>query len=168
MSDMRQVQKSKELYMSRLFYSAIPIVVVALTAAGCAQSPISEMKFIAVSGAPKAAGPYSQGVVSNGMLFTAGFTPRDPVTGVAVQGDMTVQSNRVFDNLEAVLKGAGCSMKDVIKVTVYMTDLNDFAKMNDVMAVRFGDHKPARTTVQVAKLPSAATLEIDFVARIPL
>ena len=153
--------------MSRLYYSVISLIVVVLTAAGCAQSPLSEMKFVAVSGAPKAAGPYSQGVVSNGLLLTAGFTPRDPVTGVAVQGDITVQSNRVFDNLEAVLKGAGCSFKDVVKVTVYMTDLNDFAKMNDVMAARFGDHKPARTTVQVAKLPSSATLEIDFVARMP-
>jgi 2-iminobutanoate/2-iminopropanoate deaminase len=153
--------------MSRIFSFFMSTIAVALVTAGCAQPPVSEMKFIAVAGAPKAAGPYSQGVVSNGMLFTAGFTPRDPVTGVAVQGDITVQSNRVFDNLEAVLKGAGCSMKDVVKVTVYMTDLNDFAKMNDVMAARFGDHKPARTTIQVAKLPSSATLEIDFVARIP-
>jgi 2-iminobutanoate/2-iminopropanoate deaminase len=162
-----KIQKRKESQMSRLFASVMPMAVLALVTAGCAQSPVSEMKFVAVSGAPKAAGPCSQGVVSNGVLFTAGFTPRDPVTGVAVQGDITVQSNRVFDNLEAVLKGAGCSFKDVVKVTVYMTDLNDFAKMNDVMAARFGDHKPARTTVQVAKLPAGAPLEIDVVARIP-
>jgi 2-iminobutanoate/2-iminopropanoate deaminase len=159
--------KREELQMSHQLRFVMSMLVLATVTAGCAQSAVSEMKFIAISGAPKAAGPYSQGVVSNGMLFTAGFTPRDPVSGVAVQGDISVQSNRVFDNLEAVLKGAGCSMKDVIKVTVYMTDLNDFAKMNEVMAARFGDHKPARTTVQVAKLPSAATLEIDFVARIP-
>ena len=126
-----------------------------------------EMKFVAVSGAPAAAGPYSQGVVVNGFLFTAGFTPRDPATGKPVQGDISVLAARVFDNLEAVLKGAGCSLKDVVKVTVYMTDLDDFPKMNEVMAGKFGDHKPARTTVQVARLPSGATLEIDFVARLP-
>jgi 2-iminobutanoate/2-iminopropanoate deaminase len=86
------------------------------------------MRLIAVSGAPSAAGPYSQGVVANGFLFTAGFTPRDPATSKPVQGDITVLANRVFDNLEAVLKGAGCSFKDVVKVTVYMTDLNDFCE----------------------------------------
>ena len=125
------------------------------------------MKFVAVSGAPAAAGPYSQGVVVNGFLFTAGFTPRDPATGKPVQGDISVHATRVFDNLEAVLRGAGCSLKDVVKVTVYMTDLNDFPRMNEIMAAKFGDHKPARTTVQVARLPSGATLEIDFVARLP-
>ena len=151
----------------RIPFYAFRMALAALVVAGCASASSGDMKFIAVSGAPKAAGPYSQGVIANGMLFTAGFTPRDPATGVAVQGDITVQANRVFDNLEAVLKGAGCSLKDVVKVTVYMTDLGDFPKMNDVMAARFGDHKPARTTVQVAKLPSAATLEIDFVARMP-
>ena len=153
--------------MIRLLSYVLLMAMVALALAGCANTPTSDMKFVAVSGAPKAAGPYSQGVIANGMLFTAGFTPRDPATGVTVQGDITVQANRVFDNLEAVLKGAGGSMKDVVKVTVYMTDLGDFPKMNDVMAARFGDHKPARTTVQVAKLPSGATLEIDFVARMP-
>jgi 2-iminobutanoate/2-iminopropanoate deaminase len=66
-----------------------------------------------------------------------------------------------------VLKGAGCSFKDVVKVTVYMTDLNDFSKMNEVMAAKFGDHKPARTTIQAARLPSGAALEIDFIARLP-
>ena len=106
-------------------------------------------------------------MVANGFLFTAGFTARDPVTSKPVQGDITVQENRVFDNLEAVLKGAGCTFKDVVKVTVYMTDLNDFAKMNDVMATRFGDHKPARSTIQAARLPSNASLEIDFIVRLP-
>ena len=104
---------------------------------GCAQMG-GEIKTVAVSGAPKAAGPYSQGIIANGFLFTAGFTPRDPVTNAAVQGDITVQTNRVFDNIEAVLAGAGASWKDVVKVNVYMTNLADFAKMNDVMSKRLG------------------------------
>jgi len=143
------------------------VVAIALVLPGCATSPTESVRLIAVAGAPSANGPYSQGVVANGFLFTAGFTPRDPVTSKPVQGDITVQANRVFDNLEAVLKGAGCSFKDVVKVTVYMTDLNDFAKMNEVMAAKFGDHKPARTTIQAARLPSGAALEIDFIARLP-
>ena len=138
-----------------------------LVLTGCANRPDANMQFIGVSGAPKAAGPYSQGVASDGLLFTAGFTPRDPVTNAPVVGDITVQTQRVFDNLEAVLKGAGCSWKDVLKVTVYMTNLGDFGKMNDVMAARMGDHKPARTTVGVSSLPSGVPLEIDVVARIP-
>ena len=153
--------------MNRFFPLKTFIAVVAFTITGCANMPPSEMRFVAVSGAPKAAGPYSQGVVSNGLLFTAGSIPRDPETGNVVQGDITVQANRVFDNLEAVLKGAGCSMKDVIKVNVYMIDLGDFAKMNAVMAARFGDHKPARTTVQVAKLNAGALIEIEMIARLP-
>jgi 2-iminobutanoate/2-iminopropanoate deaminase len=75
--------------------------------------------------------------------------------------------NRVLDNLEAILKGAGCSLADVVKVTVFMTDLGDFAKLNDTLAARFGNHRPARTTVQVAKLPAGAALEMDMVARVP-
>ena len=139
----------------------------AIALSGCANLPSNELKLIAVPGAPKAAGPYSQGVVSNGMLFTAGYTPRDPVTGKLIEGDIVAATNRVIDNLEAVLLGAGCSLKDVVKVTVYMTDLADFAKMNEVMATKFGSHKPARTTIQVTKIPGGATLEMDFIARVP-
>jgi 2-iminobutanoate/2-iminopropanoate deaminase len=124
------------------------------------------LRTITVEGAPKAVGPYAQGVVAGGFLYTAGQIPRDPATGNLVAGDIVVQTNRVFDNLEAVLKGAGCSLQDVVKVTVYMTDLGDFAKMNDAYAARFGEHRPARTTVQVAKLPTGAQLEMDMVARV--
>lgn len=126
-----------------------------------------DTKVVAVPGAPAAAGPYSQGIVANGFLFTAGFTPRDPATNKQVEGDIKVQATRVFDNIEAVLKGAGCSFADVVKVTVYMTNLDDFARMNEVMAARFGDNKPARTTIQAARLPGGAQLEIEVVARIP-
>ena len=81
------------------------------------------LKTVAVDGAPKAIGPYSQGVIANGFLYTAGQVPRDPKTGNLVEGDITIQTNRVFDNLEAVLKGAGCTFADVVKATVFMTDL---------------------------------------------
>jgi 2-iminobutanoate/2-iminopropanoate deaminase len=122
---------------------------------------------VTVEGAPKAIGPYSQAIVAGGMVFAAGQIPRDPASGTLVAGDITVQTNRVLDNLEAVLKGAGCGLKDVVKVSVYMTDLNDFARMNEAYGARFGDHRPARTTVGVAKLPSGAQLEMDVVARVP-
>jgi 2-iminobutanoate/2-iminopropanoate deaminase len=122
---------------------------------------------IAVDGAPKAIGPYAQGVIARGFLFTAGQVPLDPKTMKLVEGDIAVQTHRVFDNLEAVLKGAGCTLADVVKATVFMTDLGEFAKMNEAFAARFGDHRPARSTVQVAKLPAGAGLEIELVARVP-
>ena len=136
----------------------------ALVLCACAPATIHT---ITVAAAPKAIGPYSQGVVADGFLFTAGQTPRDPATGAAVEGDIDVLTNRVFDNLVAVLSGAGCTLRDVVKVTVYMTDLAEFTKMNETYAARFGDHRPARTTVQVAKLPGNARIEIEMVARIP-
>jgi 2-iminobutanoate/2-iminopropanoate deaminase len=151
----------------RTLLSMVSILILALVVGGCTAPAPSGVKTVVVSGAPKAAGPYSQGIVANGMLFTAGILPRDPVTGNLVTGDMTVQAQRVFDSLEAILNGAGCSYKDVVKVTVYLADVNDFAKMNEVMAAKFGDSKPARTTIQAGKLPGNAALEIDFVAVVP-
>ena len=149
----------------------VPFVfgLIALTLSGCATTSTNrpDMRQVAVNGAPKAIGPYSQGVVANGFLHTAGMLARDPETNKPVEGDITVQTNRIIDNLEAVLAGAGCSLKDVVKVTVYMTDLNDFPKMNEVYAARFGENKPARSTIQAAKLPGGANMEVDMVARLP-
>ena len=142
-------------------------LVAGLALAGCGSAGTRALRTIAVTGAPPATGPYAQGVVANGFLYTAGQTPRDPVTGELLTGDIAVQTQRVLDNLEAVLAGAGCSLKDVVKATVYMTDLADFTKMNDVFAAQFGDTRPARSTVQVANLPSGAQIEIDLVARVP-
>jgi len=150
-------------YVFRLFF---PALLVTLVGCSTTQSP-TDIRIIAVPNAPKAAGPYSQGVVANGFLFTAGSTPRDPVTNQNIQGDITAQSARTFDNLEAILAGAGCSWKDVVKVTVYMTNLADFSKMNEVMAARVGDNKPARSTVGVASLPTGVALEVDLVAKLP-
>lgn len=150
----------------RLSTSRIFFLFCALAVSACAQVG-GDVKSIAVSGAPKAAGPYSQGIVANGFLFRAGFTPRDPVTNLAGQGDITIQTNRVFDNIEAVLVGAGATWKDVVKVNVYMTNLSDFGKMNEVMSARLGDDKPARTTVGAGSLPSGVPIEIDVIARRP-
>ena len=135
--------------------------------AACSSAQDGGLRTIDVAGAPKAAGPYAQGVVANGFLYTTGQLARDPATGKLVDGDISVQANRVFDSLEAILKGGGCTLQDVVKVTVYMTDLADFPKLNEVFGARFGGHRPARSTVQVSKLPSNAQLEIDVVARLP-
>jgi 2-iminobutanoate/2-iminopropanoate deaminase len=143
------------------------VVILAGVLSGCANIMPTPIRIIDVAGAPKAAGPYSQGVVANGFLFTAGMIPRDPVTNQLVAADIVTSTTRVLDSLEAILAGAGCGIKDVVKVTVYMTDVGDFAKMNDVYAARFGASKPARTTIQAAKLPAGATLEIDLMAKLP-
>ena len=125
------------------------------------------LKTIAVDNAPKAIGPYAQGIVAGGFLYTAGQIPLDPATTKLVEGDVAVQTSRVFDNLEAILKGAGCGLADVVKATVFMTDLGEFSKMNEVFAARFGAHRPARSTVQVSRLPAGAQVEIDLVVKLP-
>ncbi len=140
------------------------LAVLLTLAAGCASAPL---RTVTVDTAPKAIGPYSQAVIANGFVYTAGFTPRDPATDKQPEGDMAMLTNRVFDSLEAVLAGAGCTLQDVVKVTVFMTDLAEFAKMNEAYAARFGSHRPARSTVQVARLPGGARIEIEMVARLP-
>jgi 2-iminobutanoate/2-iminopropanoate deaminase len=123
------------------------------------------MKTIATERAPRAIGPYSQAVHAGGFLFTAGQIPLDPATGKLVEGDIAAQAERVFDNLEAVLAEAGLQMSDVVKATVYLLRMGDFARVNEVYARRFGSHRPARSTVAVAELPAGASLEIDLVAK---
>jgi len=123
------------------------------------------MKPISTDGAPKAIGPYSQAVHSGGFLFTAGQIPLDPATMKLVEGDIDVQAERVFDNLQAVLAEAKLTFADVVKSTVFLLRMSDFAKMNEVYARRFGSHRPARSTVAVAELPAGAHLEIDLIAK---
>ena len=125
------------------------------------------MRTIAVDGAPKAIGPYSQAIAAGGFLFTAGQIPLDPATMKLVEGDIAAATHRVIDNLVAVLAGAGCQLTDIVKTTVFLADLADFAGMNEVYARRFGDHRPARSTVQVARLPAGARVEIEAVAKLP-
>jgi len=113
------------------------------------------LKTISVDNAPNAIGPYAQGIVAGGFLFTAGQVGLDPATMKLVEGDVAAQTRRIFDNLEAVLAGAGATLSDVVRAGVYLVDMGDFAKMNEVFAARFGAHRPARSTVAVAALLGA-------------
>ncbi len=128
---------------------------------------MSTLRTIAVENAPKAIGPYAQGVAAGGFLFTAGQVPLDPATMKLVSGTIAEETNRVFDNLTAILAGAGCGLEDVVKTTVFLTDMGSFAEMNGAYAARFGDHRPARSTVQVGALPAGARVEIEVVAKLP-
>jgi 2-iminobutanoate/2-iminopropanoate deaminase len=114
--------------------------------------------------APAAIGPYSQGIRSGGFLFCSGQIPLDPATGKMVEGGIKVQTERVLENLEAVLASGGASLRSVVKTTVYLADLADFPAMNGVYGTFFPEEPPARATVQVAKLPAGALVEIDAIA----
>jgi 2-iminobutanoate/2-iminopropanoate deaminase len=124
------------------------------------------MKFVATEHAPKAIGPYSQAVVEGGFLYCSGQIPLDPATGELVSGGIEPATQRVLDNLEAVLKSAGLDWSGVVKTTVFLVRAEDFPAMNAVYARRFGDHRPARSTVIVAALPKGAMVEIDLIARV--
>jgi len=114
--------------------------------------------------APNAIGPYSQAFRAGQFLFASGQIPTDPATGVIVGGDVAAQTRRVFANLAAVLKAADLSFSDVVKTTVFLADMNDFAAMNEVYGTFFKEPYPARATVQVARLPKDARVEIDLIA----
>jgi 2-iminobutanoate/2-iminopropanoate deaminase len=114
--------------------------------------------------APKAIGPYSQAITTDGLVFTAGQVALDPKTGELVGTTTAQQTEQVLKNLEAVLAAAGTNLGNVVKTTVYLADMADFAQMNEVYAKHFGTHKPARSTVQAAGLPKAARVEIDVIA----
>ncbi len=114
--------------------------------------------------APKAIGPYAQAIKANGFIYTAGQIPIDPKTGNFVEGDITAQTRQVLENLKAVLEAGGSSLDRVIKATVFLKNMADFAAMNEVYAEYLGGAKPARSTVAVAELPRGALIEIDLVA----
>ena len=114
--------------------------------------------------APKAIGPYSQAVRAGQLLFVSGQVPLDPATGQIVAGDIAAQTRRVFDNLGAVLKAGGRTFADVVRTTVFLADMNDFAAVNEVYGTYFSEPYPARATVQVARLPKDARVEIDVIA----
>jgi 2-iminobutanoate/2-iminopropanoate deaminase len=124
------------------------------------------LKKIITDKAPGAIGPYSQAVIANGFLFTAGQIPLDPVAGKIVEGGIIEQTNRVMENLQEVLRAAGASWGDVVKTTVYLHDLAHFPTVNEVYGKWLGDARPARSTVQVAALPRGALVEIDVVATV--
>jgi 2-iminobutanoate/2-iminopropanoate deaminase len=122
---------------------------------------------ISTPGAPRAIGPYSQGITANGFLFTAGQVGFDPASGELVDGGITEQTHRVLQNIRAILRAGGTDMEQVVKTTVFLVDMADFALMNEVYAEFFGDHRPARSTVAVASLPRGARVEIEAIAVLP-
>jgi len=122
------------------------------------RAPVSTPK------APQAIGPYSQAVVAGNLVFTSGQIPLDPATQQMVAGDVRAQAERVMENLAAVLAAAGVGFAQVVKATIYLADLADFAAVNEIYGRRFPSAPPARSTVQVAALPKGARLEIDLVA----
>jgi 2-iminobutanoate/2-iminopropanoate deaminase len=114
--------------------------------------------------APKAIGPYQQAIKANGFIYTAGQIPIDPKTGNLVEGDISAQTRQVLENLKAVLEAGGSALDRVVKATVFLRNMADFAAMNEVYAQYLGSAKPARSTVAVAELPRGALIEIDLVA----
>ncbi len=124
------------------------------------------LDFVATAQAPKAIGPYTQGVLANGFLFTAGQVALDPDTGQLVSGGIAEQTARALENLRAVLQAAGVGFAQVVKTTVFLVDMADFAGMNEAYAGAFGDHRPARSTVAVAGLPRGALVEIEMIAEV--
>ncbi len=122
------------------------------------------MNIVHTDTAPAAIGPYSQAVASGSFVFTAGQIGLDPATMEVVPGDVAAQTERVLRNLSAVLQAAGSSLANVVKTTVYLADMAEFAAMNEVYAKHFGSHKPARSTVQAAGLPKNVRVEIDAIA----
>lgn len=123
-----------------------------------------ERRSVDTEKAPKAIGPYSQAVVAGGFVFTAGQIPVNPITGELEQGDIGVATRRVLTNLDAVLRATGSSLESAVKLTVFMADLSQFARMNEVYAEFFKGDPPARSAVQVDALPRGALLEIEAVA----
>lgn len=123
-----------------------------------------QREIITTENAPAAVGPYSQAVCAGALIYTAGQIPLDPRTGKLVDGDVQTQTRQVIHNLEAVLDAAGSSLNNVIKTTVFLSDINDYAAVNEVYGSFFGDSTPARSAVQVAALPLGARLEIEVVA----
>jgi 2-iminobutanoate/2-iminopropanoate deaminase len=119
---------------------------------------------VSTSGAPRAIGPYSQGIRAGGFLFTAGQVGFDPTRGALVDGGISEQTERVLENIRSILESAGADLSQVVKTTVFLVDMADFAAMNEVYARVFGDHRPARSTVAVAALPRGARVEIEAVA----
>jgi len=127
---------------------------------------MTDLHVVATPHAPQAIGPYSQAIIAGGFVYTAGQVALDPATMNLVAGDVRAQAERVLTNLAAVLEAAGTSLSRVVKTTVYLATMDDFAALNEVYAARFGAHRPARSTVAVKTLPKNALVEIDCVAAV--
>jgi len=125
------------------------------------------VRTLSTEAAPAAIGPYSQATIAGGFLFTAGQIPLDPATMEVVAGDIVPQARRVLENLQQVLHAAGASWKDVVKTTVFLQDMTDFPRFNEVYEAALGTARPARSTVQVAALPRGVSVEVELVAKLP-
>ena len=121
-------------------------------------------EIISTSNAPAAIGPYSQAIKAGNLLFISGQVPLDPATGEVVEGDITVQTRRVLDNVKAILTEAGADFSNVVKTTVFLKDMNDFVPMNRVYAEYYPENCPARSAVQVGRLPKDVSVEIETIA----
>lgn len=127
---------------------------------------MSEHRVISTTAAPAAIGPYSQAIVTDGWIFVSGQIPLTPDSGELVEGGIVAQTHRVLRNLEAVLEAAGGGLDTVVKTTVYLSDMANFPAVNEVYAEYFGEHRPARATIQAGELPGAVGVEIGAVARV--
>ena len=125
------------------------------------------MQHVKTEHAPAAIGPYSQGIIANGFLYSAGQIALDPVSGKMAESEIVAQTDRVMQNLQSILESAGAQWGDVVKTTVYLHDLADFPTVNEIYGRWIGDARPARSTVQVAALPRGALIEIDLIALLP-
>src|SRR4051812_11822282 len=121
---------------------------------------------VSTKDAPQAIGPYSQAIKAGGFLFTSGQIAIDPATNQVIEGDVSAQTERVMKNLAAILVAAGLTLKKVVKTTVFLKSMSDFATMNEIYGKHFGDHRPARSTVEVARLPKDVLVEIDVIAEL--
>jgi len=128
---------------------------------------MSETTVVHTDSAPRAIGPYSQAIAARGLLFASGQIPLVPSTGELLRGDIREQTHQVLRNLAAVLEVSGASLSTVVKTTVFLADMGEFAAMNEVYAEHFGDHRPARSTVQAGALPRNVSVEIDAIALLP-
>ncbi len=123
-------------------------------------------KTVATDNAPKAIGPYSQAIVHNGLAFLSGQIPLDPGTGQVVEGDIAAQTARVLENVKALLEACGSGLDGVLKTTVYIKDMGEFARMNEVYGRYFAQNPPARSTIEAARLPRDVRIEIDAIAMV--
>lgn len=128
---------------------------------------MSELKRIHSDRAPRAVGPYSQAIAHQGMIYASGQIGLNPETGTLAGESLEAQAEQITRNLEAVLAAAGCSTSDIIRTTIFLVDMDDFPKVNEIYANWLGEHRPARATVAVAALPLGAKVEMDLIARIP-
>ena len=125
---------------------------------------MNKKQIISTTNAPAAIGPYSQAVICNNFMYLSGQIPINPATGEVVEGDIEIQTKRVLDNITAILEEAGIDLDAVVKTTIFITDMNDFARMNEVYGTYFKENQPARSCVEASKLPKGVDIEIECVA----